>query len=370
MPTTPNMNLLLPVPTVTPGPTYASENNEAFDLVDSHDHTPGKGVPIPSNGININNDLPYNGYNAASLRSTQFQTQVAPLSLPSDLSMLYVVNGNLYYNNQIGQQIQLTSGASLNASSIGGIGGDYTTSGALEFYTSAIKTFTFWSSTNVPANLDSASVTIRELVPSGNGITLSAPAGLASNYTLTLPSALPGASRALVFDSTGAGSFSTLPGAQITPGSITEDLLAPMPTGTTVGIGGFATSVSSYGFAGGSVGSFQLIDNQTVTITTAGRPVMLFPTMDGGINPSEFVFQTSSGPTDSLYLAIFRNGVQINFIGFPLLVSGVNPITLTIPGILACDPVPAGTYTYELKYYLTGPGTILYQNTVLNAYEI
>jgi len=221
MPTTPNMSMLLPIPTVTPGPTYASENNDAFEVIDQHDHTPGKGLPIPSNGLNINNDLPFNGYNAGILRSTQFQNQGSPLSLPGDISSLYVSNGNLYYNNSIGQQVQLTSGAALNASSIGGIGGDYVGSGALVFYTSLNRTFTFWSATNVPANLDAGSITIREVALSPNGITIQSPTGLASSYSVTLPPALPSGPSFLTIDASGQIS-NNIPTTQLAPAGVIQ----------------------------------------------------------------------------------------------------------------------------------------------------
>src|ERR1700677_577317 len=158
MATFPNMNLLVADPTITPGPTYASENDIAFGVVDAHDHTLGKGVPIPTNAININNDLTFNGFNASQLRTTQYVSQSAPLTLPSDVNEIYVVNGNLVYNNNLGQPVQITSGAALDASTIGGIGGDYATSTALFFYTSADKTFTAWSNTNTPANIDAGNL--------------------------------------------------------------------------------------------------------------------------------------------------------------------------------------------------------------------
>jgi len=207
MPVTPNMQLLLPIPTITPGPTYASENNDAFDLVDSHDHTTNKGVPVPSNGININNDLPFNDFNATDLRSAQLHNNSSPLSLPGDITCVYVSAGDLYYNNAIGQQVQITLGASLNATVIGGIGGDYSTSTALEFYTALTRTFTFWSAPNVPANLDAGAITIRDIAVSPFGITLASPTSLPADYTITLPSALPTQDSALIVSSSGVASF-------------------------------------------------------------------------------------------------------------------------------------------------------------------
>lgn len=229
MSTTPNMLLLLPIPTVTIGPTYASENNIAFATIDSHDHTTGKGVPIPSNGLNINNDLPFNGFNATQFRSVRFTSQSAPLSLPADLSSLYVSQGNLFYNNSTGQQVQITSGAALDATSIGGIGGDYATSTALEFYTSLSSTFTFWSANNVPANIDTGAITIRQVTTSPHGITIQSPNSLAANYSLTLPGALPPSSAAVTVNSSGQLSF--ISGGSIPVGGITMYGGAAAPSG-------------------------------------------------------------------------------------------------------------------------------------------
>lgn len=202
------MGLLLPDPTITPGPTYASENNDAFVLIDDHDHTLGKGLPIPSGALNINADLPFNNFNAITLRAARFTSQSAVLSTPSDINQVYVVNGNLFYNNQLGQPVQITSGAAIDATSIGGIGGDYATSTALVFYTSADKTFTFWSNTNTPASIDSGPVTFRNNTLNSFGITFAPNAAIASNYQITWPAALPSTSEGLSIDPSGNITYS------------------------------------------------------------------------------------------------------------------------------------------------------------------
>lgn len=203
MPTTPNMNLLLPDPTITPGPTYASENNTAFSTIDSHDHTTGKGLPIPTAALNINADVTFNSFNIEAIRAARFDSQTANLTLPADINQLYVVNGNLVYNNNLGQAVQITSGAAIDATSIGGIGGDYATSTALVFYTSADKTFTLWSNTNTPASIDAGNLTIRNDTLNSFGITLAPDPSIASNYQLTLPAALPSATSAMEVDPSG-----------------------------------------------------------------------------------------------------------------------------------------------------------------------
>jgi hypothetical protein len=201
---TPNMNMLLPTVTVTPGPTWAQEVNAAFGVVDSHNHTAGQGNPVPTSGLNINADLNFNSFNGYAFRSTRFAILTGTLSLPTDLACLYSVNGDLYYNSGAGIPIQLTIGGALNATSIGGIGGDYVTSGASVSYSSANQTFTFWQSSGVNALLDVGPLKIHA-VGNANYVTFGANASMVANYTLTLPVALPlSGTSFLMVDNTGA----------------------------------------------------------------------------------------------------------------------------------------------------------------------
>ncbi len=108
--TTTYMALSLPTVSVTPGPTYASLNNTAFDAIDAHDHTTGKGVPVPSSGININATLEFNDQGASEITFLAFTSG----SAPSSTKAIYVNSSNdLYYKNASGTAVQLTDGASI-----------------------------------------------------------------------------------------------------------------------------------------------------------------------------------------------------------------------------------------------------------------
>lgn len=111
MSVTPNMNLNLPTPTVTPGPEYAVQNNTALEAVDGHDHSSGKGIKVPVAGLNINAALNFQGNKPYSLLSAQFNSQLAALSGASNANSVYSVNGDLYWTNGSGIAVQLTSGA-------------------------------------------------------------------------------------------------------------------------------------------------------------------------------------------------------------------------------------------------------------------
>lgn len=256
MPTTPYMSLMLPTVSVTLGPQYATDNNTAFGVIDSHNHTSGQGVQIPSAGININSDLDCNGFNFTELRSTRYDPQGSPIGDVTDLGCLYVAGVDLYFNDVSGNQIQLTAGGALNAASIGGIGGDYTTSNASVFYTSATQTFSFWQDTNQRAKMDVGPILLRKTTASSAAITLEPDAALASGYTITLPAALPGSTTFLGISNTGAISFGN--------SFVSLVLSGALSIGTTLGVTGAAT------FDGAIVSNANFSTSGVVTISGSG----------------------------------------------------------------------------------------------------
>src|ERR1700722_5805524 len=109
----PNMDLPIPVVGVDPGPDYANNLDSCLTLIDGHNHSPGYGVLINPDGLDINTDLTMNQNNLTNVRSIRFFPQSAPLSLVTDITCLYSVtesgsNGDLWYNDASGNQIQIT----------------------------------------------------------------------------------------------------------------------------------------------------------------------------------------------------------------------------------------------------------------------
>src|ERR1700676_1980538 len=90
---TPNMSLI--VPTVgangDPGPDYANNQNQDLSILDSHNHSPGSGVQVTPQGLNINSNLPFNNNSATGVTGVQF-------SAPASSSLLTY----LYTNAQSG----------------------------------------------------------------------------------------------------------------------------------------------------------------------------------------------------------------------------------------------------------------------------
>jgi hypothetical protein len=190
------LSLPTPGPGGTAGPAYATLNNDAFELVDSHDHSAGKGALVTPAGLNINSDLSIGSNHLNSVKSLRMTNESATLAGASDVRSVYAVGGDLYYNNGAGTAVQITSGAGLNASSIGGIGGDYATSTAAVTYSDTTKTFSFTQDSGEAANMAFGDFDLIEpATPGAKAVTFKSPSALAAPYNLTMFAALPGSSQ-------------------------------------------------------------------------------------------------------------------------------------------------------------------------------
>lgn len=121
-PVTPNMGLTVPTPTSatqsgTSGPLYAIELSTDLPLIDKHTHTgPANldGAQLTQEALNLTGDLTFNSNNATSLRSVRLVNNSAPLSGAADCGCLYESNGELWYNEANGAQVQITTNGILN----------------------------------------------------------------------------------------------------------------------------------------------------------------------------------------------------------------------------------------------------------------
>ncbi len=188
--TTPYMTLALPIAGLATGTGYAQAIDAAFTTIDSHTHIEGQGLPIPTAGLDINADLSFNTFNALQLRSTQYVNQNAPLSLSTDLNCVYVNQGNLYYNDYLGNQVRLTLGGAVDTSGSGNITGMGATTASV-VYTSIDKTFSFYSNTNTPAFVLTGPLSIGLNTVSPFTVTLQPSVSQASDYDVTFAPALP-----------------------------------------------------------------------------------------------------------------------------------------------------------------------------------
>ena len=98
---------------VTPAPDWGTNLNTSLDAIDAHDHTSNKGVRITPSAMNINATLEFNDNAQTEIKQSAFQNQS---SQPTDqLRALYAFGGELYYRDASGNQVQLTTGGSVNA---------------------------------------------------------------------------------------------------------------------------------------------------------------------------------------------------------------------------------------------------------------
>jgi hypothetical protein len=350
----PNMGLTIPVPTVTEGPQYAQEIQQNFNLIDSHNHTSGQGSLIPLNALTISQNLDMNSYSVTNLKSTALVNQ---LSAPAENGSVYMTGDNLYWKDGTGSfNVQITNGNSL-AGAAGTISG-LPTGTASAAYLSGSGTFRFQSATNVGADVDCRTVTLRNNVVSSFGMQVLPPT-LAANLQVTLP--LPPASTKIIAMSSAGAMAANIDADNSSIEIVTNNLqvkdngittakiLNGAVTNAKLGALGQQTSAVSGTFTTSSI-LFSLITNQTVTITTTGRPVMIM--FQAGTLQ---ITGTGGLVTDRAEIEIVRGGsTQVGFGTF-----GISNIRIPATSIIAIDPVSAGTHTYTAEARVVNAATTL-----------
>jgi hypothetical protein len=119
MATTDNMSLVLPTVSETLGPEWAEELNEALEVIDLHDHSEGKGVPVTPAGLDINDALDMQNQRLENLALAVLQALAAANT--SYAGSIQRVGGNLYWINGGGTAVQLTSGSSVVSAGSGAL---------------------------------------------------------------------------------------------------------------------------------------------------------------------------------------------------------------------------------------------------------
>lgn len=190
MPTLPNMGLITPTLGGDSG-TWDDKINACFALIDAHDHTSGKGVPVPVAGLDIDADLPMANNAVTGIASLAFNAVTA---LASGSKRLFVssADNELYWRTNAGTNVKLTDGTSINTTLVGGIVGDYSSVGAELAYDDANKRYTFKDEGGDWSRIAAGPVRIYEF---GTAESLyvehAVAAGLAASYTITWPASPP-----------------------------------------------------------------------------------------------------------------------------------------------------------------------------------
>lgn len=274
MTTTPNMSLVLPT---EGGSTDIWDTilDTAFGLIDAHDHTTGKGVPVPSAGLKINADVAWSfagtNYAITAMKALDF-TPVTAASVTSYSSALFANSSdsnNLYFRNSAGTNVKITDGSTINISIAGGIGGDYASVGASLNYVDATASYELRQKPSAVgqhyARALMAGVDLYEFITSGatpiptNRVRLSSPAALAASYTLTFPASVPASNGTFIQSSnTGTLSFSNTTTLGITAasfhntGGYTTVVQSAEATPDTIGGATAQYSIAAWGWSPGT----------------------------------------------------------------------------------------------------------------------
>lgn len=372
----PNMNLTIPVPTVTSGPEYAENISDNFTLIDTHNHTTGQGVKIPVDGLNINGTLSLNGNAITSCAGVTLNNQVV---VPAS-GTVYSLGGNLYFQNGA-NQVQITNGASIAAAA-----GNITNlvSPASVTWDAGSVSYVFKATGTTYADLDAKNILLRNSGSSPYKTTLLPSSAMATDYNITLPIP-PAVSSFLAIDGSGVIS-NTIPTslgidtANIANSAITDVKLATDSV-TTIKIQNAAVTEAkkdagtyiSYtvNIAASLVGNntWQTISTiGTLTTTQAYRLAMMgFKNADSSYSISiavapgnpwyyRIVVTGPSGYTNYLYLtnkdinaaaATTNLEDNYNWLTFP----SCGPLTAWPVNVMQSLTLPSvGTYTFTLQF--------------------
>jgi hypothetical protein len=251
---------------------WGGELNSDLDLIDQHDHTAGKGVKVPSAGLNINADVSWSSggtnYAIKDLKALDMAPVAsATVSTLADAFFVNISDNELYWRNHSGTNVKVTSGSSLNVSGfVGGIGGDYSSVSALLSYDDSTRRYLFQqelaAGLRAWAGIASADLDIYEKAVSiTNKVTLKSPGALAASYTLTFPAALP------------ASTY--------------------IATISNAGLIGTPTNIATPGTVTGT--DFRFTSNQTTYLVTVGS-MDEFGSHIFNKTPNSFSFQASANP--------------------------------------------------------------------------
>lgn len=348
---TPNMNLTLPVVSTTPGPLWASEINTSLTTIDSHNHTFGNGAQIPSAGLNINADLPFNGHNATLLNSTQFIDQNGVL--PFIVAGLYVSGSDLWFMDGASVPVQITSGGSIVGAG-GTINGLPYLTASVTFYPGS-GTYTFIKATNEAAPMDVGPITVRRTSALSNGVTITSAAGT-TNWLLTLPSTLPAANSFLTVSSAGNAGYVSQ------TGGVTRSMIEPTGqqiTGTTSA----AAIFSSYTAL-----------TSTLTLTTSGNPVVIGLTADAIGSDGSITLTPSStgGRMKGWLMTLLDSATSATNVGAQIIeleAPAAGYLQLPLSSYSVFLPLAAGTHTFRLygKVQPAGGGYVTTSIGISNA---
>lgn len=204
-----NMNINPPA-VGSAGPAWAEDINEILTTtVANHNHVgPNGGTPLTQDALAIDGDLSLNGNALTATEKVVLATQATAVGTTASV---YNLNGNLYYKNGSGNNIQITDATGLAANSVDGISGLAGSDGGASY---SAGTFIFTKNNGLdPANMNIGYIRLFEFgAPlSTYNTAILQPNTLASNKIFQLgttniyfPTSLPSNTSLLTISSIGA----------------------------------------------------------------------------------------------------------------------------------------------------------------------
>lgn len=321
---TPYMNLILPVvgPLGTQGPDWANEINAALTLIDQHDHSSGLGKQITPAGLNINQTFQMNSNQISEIASLALDNLVAQ---PSSSNLIYEYAGELYFNDANANQVQLTSGGTINVASVGTISGDYGGSNPANVsFSNSTETYLFTKAPGETGSIACGPISIYQNVAGSYYAKIQQNVAQAANVDWTLPVALPATKLPMKSSASGVLELSQILTSEIADAQITE--------------GKLTASVAGNGLSGGAGSPLAVnVDNATIEINSDTLRLK-----DAGITPVK--------------LAAFKYGSQnltgsTTGSGWTNVGSSVSLTGLTTgrPLFICIQPATADSYIRGLK---------------------
>lgn len=363
------MGLTIPTVSITTGPQYASRVNASLNTINQHDHSTGNGNLVPSAGIGIDADLPFNGFSPSGMASAKFQDQATPTSANG---YFYMSGGDIYwYNITNATSVQITSGSSV-VGAVGNITGLTTPAEAdstAQTGTSAQDGYFSWYQNKALgqfAKMLSGPVLIFDTA-SGvtNSVQLKSPASLPSSFAITLPSALPESTLPMNISATGVMTSAQVSTNQIADNSVTKIKQSALGQSSAV--------VTSYS---NSTTSFTTIATIS-SLTSIGRPIMFVGTPTPSVGSGGFsVARTAQAASFKYQLVVTGTASQtIGPVTLSTTSGGATSVSCFWPASSLCFfmPLAAGTYTLELQGacgFGTSSESISMTGSTFYAYEL
>lgn len=338
MANTPNLDLNLPIVGETLGPEYAELNNVAFETIDAHDHTASKGVAVPTAGLNINANLPLNGFAVTEANALSL---VDVVGTPEELSV-YSDAGDLYFRNASGTVVQITTGNTIvgTVGAISGLGDG----GSSASFSDLSEDFSWFYEGARLAAFNVGDIRLYPFdglnSPAGttytNFITLKSPTTLVSDYELTLPTGLPASSSRLVqVDSTGQLSYTNTVAESLT---LSSPVLGASGTASLPGLSFSADPDTGMYISGTNSLSFATAGVQRLEIGTSAIDSTIRLRGPQG-TPTAPTFSFTTDPTSGIYLS---GAGTMNF-----TISGVARLSLNSLGFTSTLPFAGTTGSFS-----------------------